>query len=111
MTVNELKEKQIFETVQEKGNESAEITKPFCCDLLSVAMSKAPAGCAWVTIMGNINTLAVASLTEAACIVLAEGVQMDEAAVEKAAAQEIPVFCTDKPIFEAALEIERLLYG
>ena len=111
MTVKELKDKQIFKPVQEKGNESVQISKPFCCDLLSVAMSKAPAGCAWVTIMGNINTLAVASLTEAACVILAEGVAMDEAAVAKAAAQEIPVFCTDQPIFEAALEIERLLHG
>ena len=40
---------------------------PFCCDLLSVAMGKAPAGCAWVTVMGNMNTLAVATLADAAC--------------------------------------------
>ena len=26
---------------------------PFCCDLLSVAMGKAPAGCAWVTVDGK----------------------------------------------------------
>ena len=68
-----------------------EITKPFCCDLLSIAMGKAPAGCAWVTVMGNMNTLAVASLTEAACVILAEGAVLDEAAAKKAVEQGITV--------------------
>ena len=40
-----------------KGNMDLEIKTPFCCDLLSIAMSKAPANAAWVTIMGNINML------------------------------------------------------
>ena len=56
------------------GCPEREITRIFCCDLLSIAMSKAPAGGVWVTVMGNRNTLAVASLTDTACIILAEGV-------------------------------------
>ena len=56
-----------------------EVTKIFCCDLLSIAMSKAPAGCVWVTVMGNRNTLAVASLAEAACIVLDIALEIHEA--------------------------------
>ena len=47
------------------------ITKVFCCDLLSIAMGKAPQGSAWVTVMANVNTLAVASLTDVACIIIA----------------------------------------
>ena len=31
-------------------------------DLLSLAMARAPADCAWVTVMGNMNTVAVATL-------------------------------------------------
>ncbi len=57
-----------------------EITTPFCCDLLSIAMGRAPSGCAWVTVMGNMNTLAVAALTDAACVILAEGAVLDEVA-------------------------------
>ena len=68
-----------------KGNPDREISKVFCCDLLSIAMGKAPADCVWVTVMGNKNTLAVATLADAACIVLAEGIGMDEGTLEKAA--------------------------
>lgn len=34
--------------------------------------------------MGNINTLAVVALTDAACVVLAGGAHLDEAALAKA---------------------------
>ena len=82
-----------------------EVTKIFCCDLLSIAMSKAPAGCVWVTVMGNRNTLAVASLAEAACIVLAEGVSLDEGTLAKAGEEGIAVLATELPVFNIALEI------
>jgi hypothetical protein len=55
--------------------------------------------------MGNVNTLAVASLADAACIVLAEGSHLDEPAMNRAKEQEMTVFETSLPIFEAALKI------
>ena len=82
-----------------------EVTKIFCCDLLSIAMSKAPAGCVWVTVMGIRNTLAVASLADAACIVLAEGVSLDEGTLAKAGEEGIAVLSTELPVFDIALEI------
>lgn len=84
------------------------VTRIFCCDLLSIAMAKAPQGCAWVTVMGNKNTIAVASLTDTACIVLAEGVHLNQADRECAQSEGIPVFETELPIFEAALLIHQL---
>ena len=92
-----------------KGDPKRDLSKVFCCDLLSIAMGKAPAGCAWVTVMGNMNTLAVASLTEAACVILAEGAVLDEAAAKKAVEQGITVLSTELPIFEAALQVYGLL--
>jgi predicted transcriptional regulator len=64
-----------------------------------------PAGSAWVTVMGNINTLAVAALADAACIILAEGSHLDGPAAGKAKEQGIPVFETELPVFDAALII------
>ena len=78
MTVQDLVNRELFRVVNLGDEPEREITKPFCCDLLSIAMGKAPAGCAWVTVMGNMNTLAVATLTEAACVILAEGAALDE---------------------------------
>ena len=105
MTVRGLMEQGIFKVVNQGDGLNREITTPFCCDLLSIAMGRAPAGCAWVTVMGNMNTLAVAALTDAACVILAEGAVLDEVAKKKAADQEITVMSTDMPIFEAALKI------
>ena len=34
-----------------KGNPDREISRVFCCDLLSIAMGKAPADGVWVTVM------------------------------------------------------------
>ncbi len=88
-----------------------EITVPYCCDLLSVAMGKMPEGAAWVTVMGNINTLAVATLSDAACIILADGSNLDQAAVSKAKEQGITVLLSELPIFEAALNIHGFLHA
>ena len=112
MTVRELAESGIAAAICEGYRMEREITVPFCCDLLSIAMGKAPEGCAWVTVMANMNTLAVASLADAACIVLAEGVHLDAAALQKAAQQGITVLETEQPVFETALAIyERMKAG
>ena len=110
MTVGELIDSGLFQVVNRGDDLDRPVERVFCCDLLSVAMCNAPAGCAWVTVMGNINTLAVVALTDAACVVLAGGAQLDDAAAQRAALQGIPVLATDLPIFEAALAIhERLI--
>ena len=108
MTINELI-KQLPLTINSEGDLSREISKVFCCDLLSVAMGKAPADCAWVTVMGNVNTLAVASLTDAACVTLAEGTVLDEVVVEQAKTQGITVLATTEPVFDMALQIHQKL--
>ena len=72
-------------------------------------MSKGIEDAAWVTVMGNINTLAVMTLTDMACIVLAEGARMDEAGMAKAKEEGFTIFRTEEPIFEAALKIHQLL--
>ncbi|MBR6607174.1 MAG: hypothetical protein IKK98_00700, partial [Oscillospiraceae bacterium] len=41
-----------------------EADKVFCCDLLSFVMGRAPADCAWITVMGNVNSIAVAVLAD-----------------------------------------------
>ncbi len=108
MTVKDLVETNIFSPLN-IADDSREIEKVFCCDLLSVAMSKAPAGGCWVTVMGNINTLAVASLTDCACVILAEGTLLDESVIEKAKQQDITLLKTEMPIFDAGLKVYEAL--
>ena len=88
-----------------EGDPGREISRVFCCDLLSIAMGKAPTDSVWVTVMGNKNTLAVAALADVACIVLAEGIGMDEGTLTKAEEEGIAIISTELPIFDISLEI------
>lgn len=105
MTVGNLVNKNVYKCINKGDELEKEIEKPFCCDLLSIAMGRAPKNSAWITVMGNVNTLAVASLADVACIILAEGANLDEGALKKAKEQNITVFTSEDPIFEISLQI------
>lgn len=109
MTIQNLIDTNTFTLVNDGNNHDVELTGCYCCDLLSIAMGHAPQGCVWVTVMNNVNTLAVASLAECGCVVLACGVVADDAFLAKAAEQNITVFKTELPVFEAALKAHELL--
>lgn len=108
MTIETIINSKIFETVV-PGQTDKDITKVFCCDLLSIAMSRAPENGAWVTVMGNKNTLAVASLADVSCIILAEGITFPKEDLACARNENIAVFTTELPVFDAALKIQELL--
>lgn len=105
MTTGQLIDSGLFELIHEGNCGDQEISTPFCCDLLSLSMGRAPRDCAWVTVIGNKNTLAVATLVKAACIILAEGVVLDDETEEKAKEHGITVLKTDMPVFKAALAV------
>ena len=106
MTVKDIVEKCNLDVIN-MGDENAEITGVYCCDLLSVVMGKAFQGCAWITVMGNINSIAVATLADISCIVLADTSALDETAFAKAQQQGVTVLKSNKPIFETALSIHK----
>lgn len=78
-----------------------ETTIGFVGDLLSVVIGKASEDCVWVTIHGHINIVAVATLVDCMCIVVAEGYKVDEDALAKANMEEIPIICTKLSSFKA----------
>ena len=80
-----------------------EITGVYIGDLLSWVMGRAKADDAWITIMSNINIVAVASLADVACIILAEGVTLEKSVEETANAKGVNVLSFDKPAYEAAV--------
>lgn len=84
--------------------------KVYCCDLLSIVMGRASAGGVWITVMANINAVAVAVLCDLACIVVAEGMQVDELTKNKALQQNVVILTTEQPIFETAKAIDRYLH-
>ena len=77
-------------------------------DLLSWVMGRAKSGNAWITIMSNINIVAVASLTDVACIILAEGVTVDEAVRKTAEQKGVNVYTSEKTAYELAAALASL---
>ena len=99
MTVNDVVKIAEFETVWQE--EDRPVTSVFTCDLLSICMAKAPENSAWVTVMGNRNVIAVASLADVSCVIAAEGCSFDEEAVE-AAKGRVTLLKSPLPVFETA---------
>ena len=89
------------QVVTEVFDGAKEASAGFVGDLLSVVMGKATEDCAWVTIQSHINIVAVATLVDCACIIVAEGYKVDEDAIKKANMEEIPIISTKLSSYEA----------
>ena len=81
----------------------------YCGDLLSWVMGRAKSGNVWITIMSNMNTVAVASLADVSCIVLAEGVEPDADMLETAKKQGVNLLSSEQDAFCVAVTVGKLL--
>lgn len=108
MTVNDLLKNDSFKAVALPEGDR-EITGVYIGDLLSWVMGKAQSGDAWITIMSNVNILAVASLTDCACIILSEDVALEEEVIKTAENKGINVLSFSGSSFEAAVYLEKQL--
>ena len=106
MTVHGMAEKLGLKIAQMEDDR--EISAVYCCDLLSVAMAKVPRDAVWVTVIGNKNVVAVASLAEVSCVILAEGFAYDAGTIE-AAKGKVSLFLSDQPVYETAVQAGALL--
>ena len=109
MTVKEFSEKlNLTYLCNENAASEREINGCYCGDLLSWVMSKAKEGNLWLTVMGNVNSIGVAVLTDVACIVLTENAPLDDNAKEKAEQNGVIVLTTDKTSYEVSAEFSKL---
>lgn len=86
-----------------------EVSGCYIGDLLSWAMGKVHAGDVWLTVMGNVNAIAVAVLTEASCLVLVDNASLDQEAKERAIQQGVVVLSTEQGAYELAIQIAEML--
>ena len=108
MTVGELAKQPDFAAVNLPCADR-EILGGYAGDLLSWVMGRASEGDAWVTIMSNVNIVAVSTLADPACIVLSEGVQPDEETLVRAKQQGVNILSTTLDTFDACVRIAALL--
>ncbi len=108
MTVRELVEKAGFTAVSLPDGDR-QLDGVYIGDLLSWVMGRAAADNVWITIMSNQNIVAVATLADVACIVLAEGVTPDEGVAELAQQKGINLLQSNTPAYETAMRISACL--
>lgn len=109
MTVRELAKIDGFELLAGQNAPDRQITGGFCGDLLSWAMGRAKPDSAWVTVIGNVNVIAVAMLANVACVILAQDAQLDADAKRRADENNIAVLRSSKGEFEIAVIIAKVL--
>jgi hypothetical protein len=86
-----------------------EIDGVYVGDLLSWVMGNAEQGNVWITIMSNITTVAVATLVDISCIILAENTMPDDGVLDVAMAKGVNVLSTSLSAYKVATQLSILL--
>ena len=86
-----------------------EVNGAYAGDLLSWVMGRAEADNVWITIMSNINVVAVASLSDISCVLLAEDVTLDSDVLNTAKEKGINILGTSLAAYEAAIKVSGVI--
>ncbi|MCR4615773.1 MAG: hypothetical protein K5756_06465 [Clostridiales bacterium] len=108
MIASELAKKLDLEILN-MSSDDREVTGGYCGDLLSWVMSRTDSGDAWITVMGNINSIGVAVLADVSCIILSENAALDGNALVKAKENNVSVFRSALNAYRLAVEISKLI--
>lgn len=108
MNVKQLAEELNLEILTE-GDLERDVLECYIGDLLSWVMGRAPEDSAWLTVMGNINSIAVATLADVSCIILVENAALDEEAKSKAEMHDVTILRTEENSYSLALKISELI--
>lgn len=108
MTVKELAERLNLRTLVEDDFDR-EVSDCYVGDLLSWVMGRAPSDSAWLTVMGNINSIAVATLADVSCIILVENAALDADAKAKAEMHGVNILITEENSYHLAVKISGLI--
>ncbi len=108
MTVKELIEKLDLKILVEDDLDH-EVNDCYIGDLLSWVMGRAPEDSAWLTVMGNINSIAVATLADVSCIILVENAALDEEAKNKAEMHGVNILQSEENSYSLAVKISELI--
>ncbi|MBR6633590.1 MAG: AraC family transcriptional regulator [Clostridia bacterium] len=93
------------------SDDARDVVGAYTGDLLSWVMTRLEADFAWVTIMNNVNVIAVAALADASCVIFSENAEISADVIEKAKAQNINLYRTVKSSFEISYMIGKVLYA
>ncbi len=108
MKLTDLKESLNLKLIN--GNiEDIDFDGVYAGDFLSRAMSHVSSGNLWVTIMTNTNVIAVASLSDCAAVILAEGMSLMPDALKAAEDNDIIVLSSEDTVYDICVKIYKTL--
>ena len=90
-------------------NPDREVCGAYIGDLLSWVMGRAKEDNAWLTIMSNINVIAVASLADVSCVILCEGVSLDDETTATAKEKGINILLSKENSYQTAVKISGMV--
>ena len=108
MTINELIKETGWKLVTPDLDCDGEISGVYCGDLLSWVMGNGQPGQAWITVQSHMNVIAVASLREFPCVILAEGASFPEDVIERAGEEDLVLIESPLPEYETAKKLMEL---
>lgn len=106
MTVKEIALNQGFRIMtRDLAALEKEVTGVYACDLLSNAMAKLNKGDVWITVHTNLNVVAVASLSEASCVLIPEAIEIEEQTIERADLKNVAILSSPKSASEISFNL------
>lgn len=108
LTVNAILNNENFTSVVISDGDR-EINGAYCGDLLSWVMGKADEDNAFVTIMTNVNVLAVASLINMSVVIVCENAELSDEFISAAREKEINVIKSSMPSYETCVALSKLI--
>ncbi len=91
------------------GSGDKEVSGVYVCDLLSWVISHAKPNDLWVTVINNVNIIAVASLADVACIVIPENINIDENVLKIAEEKDVTILSSSFTSADIVIKVNELL--
>ncbi len=108
MNQNELAEKLNLKPLNDI-QQKKDVMGCYVGDLLSFVMGRANPGDLWITVMNNINIVAVAVMADVSCIVLCEDVNIEQGIIDRASEKEIMIYKSPLTAYELSKEIGKYI--
>lgn len=91
------------------ADDTREVRGGYAGDLLSWVMGRVPEDAAWVTIMTNVNVVAVAVLRDVAMVIVAEGSEIPADVAARAREQAVNLYAASADVYTVCAALARLL--
>lgn len=111
LTLEEIRRELSLNLVTKGTNLDRVVAGAYASDLLSWVMGHAAENQIWITVQSHPNIVAVAALLGLAGIIVAEGVEIEENTIKKADEENIPIFSTERSVFEICGILYNVLSG